>query len=313
MKRHAFTLIELLVVIAIIGVLVGLLLPAVQAARESARRMSCGNNLRQIALGVHNYNDSHRSLPPTVTMRRHVDPADGQLKQMPGWSGLVSILPQIEQLPLYEAFNFEASPNDPENVAAASTAVATYRCPSMNLPDVGGDEPARGAYAFSTGDRVYRREMHRGAVVDHGNAYHGWRVSAGIPSDQAWIARTTVDEISNRDGTTHTLLLGEFGPQMRRVSTLPFPWPGSDGINAGAWTATYPYNNTATTAGTFNARDISIFDIPSYESFRGDHPGGVQMALADGGVQFVTESVDPETLNQLSDRRDGRVVESNPW
>src|SRR5262245_738311 len=94
-NRHAFTLVELLVVIAIIGVLVALLLPAVQSARESARRMSCQNNLKQVSLAVHNYHDTNRSLPPASTNTA-----------LSGSSGFAAILPFIEQAALYSQYDF---------------------------------------------------------------------------------------------------------------------------------------------------------------------------------------------------------------
>jgi prepilin-type N-terminal cleavage/methylation domain-containing protein len=149
--RKAFTLVELLVVIAIIGVMVGLLLPAVQAAREAARRMSCSNNLKQIGLGLHNYHSAFGRLPhnrtwgPRGLQDHSVDPLNtvGQFQSI-GW--MVGLLPQIEQQSLYDMIdlNYESindprngpnmnNPNPQSNLAAARTLVPTYRCPSDGL------------------------------------------------------------------------------------------------------------------------------------------------------------------------------------
>ena len=119
--------------------------------------------------------------------------------------------------------------------------------------------------------------------------------------------------ISNADGTTHTLLIGEFGLQRRESSSLPFPFPGGDGESAGMWAVSYPYHSTASVFGQFNADQISVLDIPSYESFRGPHAAAVQFVLSDGSVRFLTESVDAVILQRLAARNDGEVIDKDPW
>src|SRR6476620_7242903 len=121
MKRSAFTLVELLVVIAIIGVLVALLLPAVQAAREAARRMQCSNHLKQIGLALQNYHDHYHSLPPA-----YVADADG--KPMHSWR--VLILPYLEQKALYDKYNFNEPWNGPNNSKLHNEVVRVFCCPS---------------------------------------------------------------------------------------------------------------------------------------------------------------------------------------
>src|SRR5687767_6993146 len=120
-ERQAFTLVELLVVIAIIGVLVALLLPAVQAAREASRRMQCSNNLKQIALALHNYHDVHKTFPPA-----YIPDADG--KPMHSWR--VLILPYIEQQPLFTQYDFNEPWNGPNNSRLANISIPVYHCPS---------------------------------------------------------------------------------------------------------------------------------------------------------------------------------------
>ena len=310
--RRAFTLVELLVVIAIIGILVGLLMPAVQAAREAARRMSCSNNLKQIGLAMHNYDDVYGSLPPSALGIR-VGTTSGQPINQAGLTGFVSILPQLEESALFEQFDLTESPWTPENEAAAEKTPEVYLCPSMPIPEGGSNPRGFGSYALSTGTKKYRNQIHNGAIIDAMNIFRNERVNAGIEPDRSWMNWIDIDDISNADGASHTLLVGEFGPQMRETSSLPFPFPGSGGLSSGRWAASYPYNSTATVFGAFNAKKISIFDIPSYESFRGLHAAGVLFVLSDGSVRFLTESVDAVTLRQLAARNDGEVIREDPW
>jgi prepilin-type N-terminal cleavage/methylation domain-containing protein len=122
---RAFTLVELLVVIAIIGVLVALLLPAVQAAREAARRIKCANNLKQIGLGLHNYESTYQSLPWGNAYK------SGYVPGSPSWAA--SILPFIEAQNHYERFNFSITMDQPANAVAVTTSVPTYICPTDPL------------------------------------------------------------------------------------------------------------------------------------------------------------------------------------
>ncbi len=121
-RREGFTLVELLVVIAIIGILVSLLLPAVQAAREAARRMKCSNNLKQIGLAMHNYESAHGQMPPS-----RIEIAS-PWKHHAGWQCMV--LPYIEEVPLYEKYQKNLSWFEQGNVPASTTAVQTFLCPS---------------------------------------------------------------------------------------------------------------------------------------------------------------------------------------
>jgi len=148
-------------VIAIIGILVGLLLPAVQAAREAARRMSCSNNLKQIGLAMHTYNDVHRKLPPSALGVR-VGGTPGEPVNQGGLTGWVSILPFVEQQALFDQFDFNASAWDPINEVPAKKTPPVYRCPSMSLPDGGGAPDGYSSYAFSTGTKKYRNQSHNG-------------------------------------------------------------------------------------------------------------------------------------------------------
>src|SRR5437016_10668312 len=166
MRRSAFTLVELLVVIAIIGVLVALLLPAVQSAREAARRTQCMNNLRQIGLALHTYHDTFKVFPPSYLTvpggspsMGKPDPDNGDAG--PGWTALMLLLPQVEQANLYNSFDLNTPAWSSKNATVAQTFVKSYICPSANnypktypVVDDGGKTLAifaRGHYVANAG------------------------------------------------------------------------------------------------------------------------------------------------------------------
>lgn len=211
-KQNGFTLVELLVVIAIIGVLVGLLLPAVQAAREAARRMSCGNNIRQLGLGILNYESAYKRLPSGASGPCSYNPwsvhdADMNVGRMPinRYSVFVSILPMIEQQQLYTQIQnqrpfFRSTWDMQGNFTPWRTQVASFRCPSdpgkMN-PDANWDidGAARVNYAACYGDTVV-------------NVSNAWHPAANRGAFQGRYARRLA-EIT--DGAAYTILLGEIG------------------------------------------------------------------------------------------------------
>ena len=303
-RAAGFTLIELLVVIAIIGILVGLLLPAVQAAREAARRMQCSNNLKQIGLAFHNYHDSLKALPPSALGIRKQ--SGGQVITTPTLTPWVSVLPYIEQEILQQELDLTRDAWHVNNQAIAQETPSTYLCPSMALAEL-GENLGFSSYAVSTGTRRYRNQIHDGAIVDYLGVFRGERMNLGVPAAQVDFGQTTIDEISRFDGTSSTLLAGEFGIQVRRA-TGSTAFPGSAGPTAAKWAVSYPYFSTASTFGTFNARQIDLFDIPSYESFRGPHAGGVLFVMCDGSVRNVQSKVDATILDRFAARADGGVV-----
>jgi prepilin-type N-terminal cleavage/methylation domain-containing protein len=281
-QRGAFTLVELLVVIAIIGILVAMLLPAVQSAREAARRMQCSNNLRQIGLAVHNYHDTYRYLPPGAS-----DPS------LAGASGFAAILPFLEQGAVYQAYDFTKGNSDPANLQAVSQRIKTYLCPSClfvrQVPLEGCDANRRapGTYAFSTstGDPW---SVSDGAIVATRNA--PWTRLASIT-----------------DGTSNTLLAGESHWGFRDYLFSSGPCAGQVRGGFTYWSSPYPLSTLFSSMGVFNPQSMAG-DTRRLHSFRSSHPAGVNMVLVDGAVRFVAESIDHTVLDAAVTRDGGELA-----
>jgi len=186
-----FTLVELLVVIAIVGVLIAFLLPAVQAVRESASRMSCANNLRQIGIGLHAYHQTHERFPPGGIEVRSLRLPNGQLKWPHGrqyaWS--VFLLPYVEQQTLYDNIDLSLGYDADENAAAAAVVVPTYLCPSVS----------------GSGQRRVRG---RGAC-DYGGIYGERITGPNNPPKGTMLYDRAISKAEIRDGTSNTLMISE--------------------------------------------------------------------------------------------------------
>jgi prepilin-type N-terminal cleavage/methylation domain-containing protein len=182
-RSAGFTLVEMLVVIAIIGILVGLMLPAVQAARESGRRIACANNLHQIGLGLHAFHDTHGSFPPGGIERRSARYPKG--RQL-AWSAY--LLPFIEQQDVYDRIDFRKAFDSEENAAAAATVISTYLCPSAARPTYLVDGRGACDYGGIYGQRIFgRNDPPKGAMI--------------------YDRRITIRDII--DGTAYTLIVSE--------------------------------------------------------------------------------------------------------
>jgi prepilin-type N-terminal cleavage/methylation domain-containing protein/prepilin-type processing-associated H-X9-DG protein len=287
-SRPAFTLVELLVVIAIIGVLVSLLLPAVQSAREAARRMSCQNNLRQIALAVHGYHDTNKSLPPASTNTA-----------LSGSSGFAAILPFIEQTTLYSQYDFTRGNSDPANLIAVSQRIKTYLCPSCffirKVPsgDCDANNRAPGTYAFSVGS---------------GDPY-GTSGSTGMQTNGAiWTAGSQLTNLATiTDGTSNTLLAGEAHWGFRDYLFSSGPCSGQVRGGFSYWSSPYPLATAFTTRGPFNPQSMAG-DSTRLSNFRSSHVNGVNMTMVDGSVQFLATSIDHNVLDALATRGGGETA-----
>lgn len=288
--RMAFTLVELLVVVAIIGVLVALLLPAVQAAREAARRMSCSNNVRQLSLALHNYESVHKTLPPS-----------GIDSNAMSWA--VLLLPFIEQQPLYDKFDFRAgSWNQFGRIdIVRGMRVRAFLCPSLstgvdsfskyvNEPDVSTLQyhAVLGPSGPSMGNQAYLTEgpdMGFGVIATQG-AFGQCRVrgAAIIPLDNPLRTFT--------DGTSNTLLLGELAWPKYAYSR---PWTRG-------WHTETKGTLLLASKNVKNPINSKVVDYWNDGSFGSTHAGGAMFSRADASVQFVAQTIDMATYRGLASR-----------
>lgn len=287
---RGFTLIELLVVIAIIAVLIALLLPAVQQAREAARRTQCRNNLKQIGLALHNYHDISNSLPPGwVGITNGVSDIYG----MNGWGWASRILPQIDQGPLYNQLNFNLKMESPTNETARLTALTAFRCPSDVAPgttwtiqDGGGVDLVKlpvGNYVgvFGTSD------------IDD---------CVGVPNspcmgEGAFFQNSRVQFRDFTDGLSNSIIVGEH--KTRRDSG--FNWTSTwAGVVANGDDAIVRILGTCD--HTPNSPANHIDDFSSY------HVGGAHFVLGDGSVRFINTNIDLGVYQHLATRAAGDIV-----
>ena len=348
-RRPAFTLVELLVVIAIIGVLVSLLLPAVQAAREAARRSQCSNNLKQIGLALQNYHNTFTSFPP-ARVRTNGTPLGFNTWDTSNISWHARILPQLEQQARYDRISFERwlwwnDASDPNRIAA-STEVAVFRCPSDGgRGGISWRDPVTGnRVAGPAGEADWAKTNYVGCVGDDTNLQHDPRLPGASWWRASGLSRTvrggTLSMADVNDGTSNTLAISECligfpqhgnGPTENSTAIRPtMPASanevnakfngcetyalGTDNVNArgNRWLqGFYPSHFLFTTLMTPNAKlwDCGGNDYSVMYTARSRHPGGVQGVLVDGSVQFFSESIDWTNWRYLGNMKDGEAVQ----
>ena len=331
--RQAFTLVELLVVIAIIGILVALLLPAVQAAREAARRMQCGNNLKQIALALHNYHDTYKFFPPGGITEGNC------CSRLSGGTWTLFILPFAENQPLHDQYTFggvsppattPAPPGytnaDHYNESAANQFVreqfmSLYLCPSdtnikfTDRPESGPGnrlQYAPGSYrAVSGRTRRHPNWADNSEIWNDGRyAYRFRGVLHHVGTSSGGIVASTERMSDIIDGTSNTIVVGEYHTMTRnRRRTF--------------WAYTYTSYNQSSVCPECGSRTL----IPSYDDciavrpcgggscdnpckrgWGSLHPGVVQFALADGSVRPIPVTVNMFTLGGLASIQGGEQV-----
>jgi prepilin-type N-terminal cleavage/methylation domain-containing protein/prepilin-type processing-associated H-X9-DG protein len=299
-KRRGFTLIELLVVIAIIGILIGLLLPAVQKVREAANRTTCGNNLKQIALAVHNYQDTFGCIPGNT--QDEGGWAWSYQQNARSWSWLARSLPYMEQDALYRAANIDKN-TFLQSQTYLTTPIKSFFCPSDNARDntpdttranLQGQPIAMSNYKGVTGacwcygDFVINCNSPSNCNGLNGGDGMFNRDDANNPTHPASLAQVP-------DGTSNTFLVGEDIPSLNAHCAWPY-------ANGSLGTCAIPPNIMKPDSG-----DIYT-GWPYIYSFRSRHAGGLQFAFADGSVHFISESIAITTYRALATRNRGEIL-----
>jgi prepilin-type N-terminal cleavage/methylation domain-containing protein/prepilin-type processing-associated H-X9-DG protein len=336
-KQRAFTLIEVLVVVAIIAVLIALLLPAVQSAREAARRLQCTNNLKQIGLALHNYENANGAFPPCY-LEVFATPTSTKSFYKSEWSVIARISPFLELGPLYSAINFEMTYDDPTNLTASELSISSLNCPS---------DPGPVALADGKGGNE--------GTMSYGNLEGDWYVwwlngpqnrSAFSPNFSRRFAQFT-------DGLSNTMVFGESQIshyQLRKCRSdggmTPYSIPDTSQSPAliqsmappvctesatahQKWANGKVFFNGVTTALTPNTKvllpgDPHPYDLVTHDENQGGptfaaltadsyHPGGVNCLMGDGSVRFVKDSINGQAWRALGTIAGGEVVSSDAY
>jgi prepilin-type N-terminal cleavage/methylation domain-containing protein/prepilin-type processing-associated H-X9-DG protein len=329
-RRAGFTLIELLVVIAIIGVLIALLLPAVQAAREAARRSQCTNNLKQIALAVHTYVDIHGRFPIGRGTR---PPQPYNLGSRYNYSGFSMILPQMEQKPLFDSINFDLTATiQAGNSTALVTTINSFLCPSESQ-----QVPTQWAgtnYRFNEGSNV----LYSYGETDPGNLNTMMPAPNGPFFPERSIRLSEVSDGLSTTAIASERLMGDFNQgvatQRRDIYNAPSPpLPATldeaytrceamditslDSLgesNSGApWLDGFLHTAIYKHVAPPNKKSCYFRPVRLVMTASSNHPGGVNVAFGDGSVRFVKDTVDRYVWRSIGSMNGGEVVSMDAY
>ena len=293
-RKQGFTLVELLVVIAIIGILVALLLPAIQAARESARRTQCTNNLKQYALALQNYADTYSGALPYGSTHPVGWLGDAPRPLLQRHAFIPRLWPFLEQQALVDRYNFALPFHVGENLAAVATRVDIYYCPSDRPGAMWTRDPfhrCRGNYVCNFGNDYYwypdqgtpapyRRREWRGAPFLFLFHIRLAEVRVGLSNTMA-MSETIFPHADGGNDSRGDVFNDDGGRAVFMTMTTPNSWePDHTHANCG-----YPHDHTAPC--------IAVGHL-NYQTARSRHPGGVNAAYLDGSVQFINDTVDLE-------------------
>lgn len=309
-RSRGFTLIELLVVIAIIAVLIALLLPAVQQAREAARRTQCKNNLKQLTLALHNYESTYRTFPPGGVSSLNIQPpaagfcTSGSDRTRAPWT--VLLLPLMDETNLYNMFNFSADFTSSSNIpgSAQNDAVFKRNCNKFQCPTDPNSTPSA--------NNTNYLGVQGGGPTPPCSTQGGVRVfylSGTIYLNSI----TRMRDIT--DGTSNVLLLGE-------TKYCPTPAGRSDGSHS-SWCSSIKVDSTFAVPLTFAGAMAQINSIPGNggttdcfniisRTFGSFHTGGAHFSMCDGSVRFLSDNIDLATYRAVAQRMDGQPAGGLP-
>ena len=313
LKRRAFTLIELLVVIAIIGVLIGLLLPAVQKVREAAARLQCTNNLKQIGLAMMNYESTYQRFPAGYLDNMITNPVDSSATSNPdpvtGWGWGALILPYLEQEALYKSISMSSiamNNTSASAIAFRKTVIKGFLCPSddtgintFTISGTGGNfELAKSSYAGING---------QGELADFDCALGMGMLLRG--------RGVSIAEVN--DGLSNTLFVGERSSKSAKQAAGSLPgvctWVGAlpGGDLDGETPALYILGWTGDSASPAPPNKPEPDGFYHAETFSSRHSGGLNFLFGDGSVRFITDSIDAQTWVKLATRQGGETFSSD--